>query len=269
MTALIAALPMYDWPEVRAAVDADWATIRAGLIDAGLDAPATLVRSNADMPAVPGGIRDGSGAAIAPDPATLPPEELDFQTLWRHTALLFCQTCWGPLETTDLGPRVRVIGQPDYSAFEGGAGELYSSAVVMRRRAGASADRCPAPADGRASLPLALMRGARLAFNEPHSMSGMLALSRDLDAMGEGLSIFSDLVETGGHRLSIRAVAEGRADVATVDCRSWDLALRFEPAAREVEVVGWTMRRKGLPYIAAGGLPDATLLALRRALGDG
>jgi ABC-type phosphate/phosphonate transport system substrate-binding protein len=83
-------------------------------------------------------------------------------------------------------------------------------------------------------------------------MSGILAITRDLDALGEPLDhTFSELIETGAHRASIAAVAEGRADVCTIDCRSWALAKRFEPAAQQVEIVGWTAMRKGLPYIAA------------------
>lgn len=249
MSDFIAALPMYDWPEVRAEVDAEWAAIRTRLLAAGLDAPEMLVRRNGDMPTVPGGIRNAAGKVIAPDPATLPPDELDFPTVWRHPNLLFGQACWGPLEL-GLAADVRVVGQPDYSAYEGGKGEFYSSAMVMR-----VGDEVSSPADGRPVLPLDLIRGKRLAFNSDDSMSGIIALTRDLAAMGESLDIFAERIESGGHRSSIVAVAEGRADVAAIDCRSWALARRFEPAAKSVRVVGWTARRKGLPYIAALGSP--------------
>jgi ABC-type phosphate/phosphonate transport system substrate-binding protein len=249
MSDFIAALPMYDWPEVQAEVDAEWADIRARLLAAGFDAPERLVRRNGDMPAVPGGIRNAAGAVIAPDPATLPPDELDFPTLWRHPKLLFGQTCWGPMEL-GLAADVRVVGQPDYSAYEGGEGEFYSSAVVMRRGSDVAS-----PPNSRALLPLDLIRGKRLAFNSHDSMSGIIALTRDLAALGESPDIFSERIESGGHRSSIVAVAEGRADVASIDCRSWALAQRFEPAAKAVRVVGWTARRKGLPYIAALGSP--------------
>ena len=251
MTDLIAALPMYDWPEVRAEVDAQWAEMRERFRATGIDAPERLVRRNGDMPAVPGGIRDRAGKLVAPDPATLPPDDLDLATLWRHPKLLLAQTCWGPMETTGLADHVRVVGQPYYSDVEGGAGELYSSALVMRHGAGKAAS---APGGGLPAIPLDLLRGARLAFNEPHSMSGILALTRDLEAMGESLAIFAGRVQTDGHRNSIRAVAEGRADVAAVDCRSWHLARQHEPAARALEVTGWTARRKGLPFIRSAGL---------------
>lgn len=241
MSDFIAALPMYDWPEARAETDAEWQTIRARLLAAGIGAPERLVRRNADMPPVPGGIRDGDGRIIAPDPAGLPPDELDMPTLWRHPRLLLAQTCWGPMEEMGLAGHVEVVGQPDYSTCEGGEGTLYSSAILMREGAKA--------AGAAASLPLHVLRGARLAFNEPASMSGILALTSDLNELGETLDVFSERIETGSHRGSIRAVAEGRADVCAVDCRSWALARRFEPASAALTVVGWTRKRKGLPYI--------------------
>jgi ABC-type phosphate/phosphonate transport system substrate-binding protein len=293
----IAALPMYDWPEVRSQVDAQWAAIRHALREMGVDAPERLTRRNADLPPVPGGIKDGFGNVIAPDPASLPPDGFDLAVLWQHPNLLLSQTCGGPLELWLRG--VRVMGQQDYSGVEGGDGEMYSSALVMRRSdaAGAVKARSEAPpsvlsdispargeiarvaafpspstwqANAKAATqpisPLAgemsdrteggaslqnLPSGLRLAFNAPDSMSGYLALQRDLEAQGSGLHIFSETIQTGGHRASIRAVAEGRADVAAIDAKTWCLAQRFEPAARELAVVGWTGKRMGLPFVTA------------------
>jgi ABC-type phosphate/phosphonate transport system substrate-binding protein len=262
MTDLIAASPMYDWPERHAEVDAEWVGIRDRLRAAGINAPEKLVRRNADMPAAPGGIRDSAGQVVAPDPAILPPDELDLPVLWRHPNLLFAQTCWGPLETTGLDAFVTVVGQPDYSAFEGGEGERYSSAIVARKGVSVPA---ASPVDGRAALPLDLMRGARFAFNSHDSMSGILALTSDLKAAGEGLGLFSQRIESGGHRNSIRIVADGGADICAIDCRSWHLAKLYEPAAAKLDVVGWTARRKGLPYIT--GRPDLAE-RITAALGD-
>lgn len=263
MNRLIAALPMYDWPETRAEVDAEWATTRNRLRDVGIGAPENLCRRNADMPAVPGGIRDGEGQLLAPDPATLPPDELDLPTLWRHPNLLLAQTCWGPMEQ-GLAISVAVVGQPDYTAYAGGAGQLYSSVLLMRRDAGRG--DVPPPADGSAVLPRERMRGVTLAYNGPDSMSGIIALTRDLEIAGQGNEIFSALVETGSHRASLVAVATGRADLCAVDCRTWDLARRFEPLAASVQPVGWTSLRMGLPFISARHREDM-LPQLTRGLG--
>ncbi len=262
MSELIAALPMYDWPEVRGEVDAQWAGLREAFRQKGIDAPEAIVRRNGDLPPVPGGIHDAEGRLIAPDPATLPPDELDYHQLWLHPALLFAQTCWGPMEL-GLSKHVQVVGQPSYDACEGGQGELYSSALVMRTGEG---PEVRSPADGKASLPLDLIRGKRFTFNSLDSMSGIIGLTRDLQSAGESLDIFASRSASGGHRASIVTVAEGKADIAAIDCESWALAQRFEPAAQKVVVVGWTARRKGLPYITARTTPEKTIRAMREAL---
>ena len=128
------------------------------------------------------------------------------------------------------------------------------------------AEHVASPANGSAILPLGLFRNKRFAYNSLDSMSGLVALNRDLEATGTSLAIFSERIETAAHRASIVAVAEGRADVCAIDCRSWHLARRHEPRAADVQVVGWTARRKGLPYITSRHtLPDA-VARLRSAL---
>ncbi|TPL00087.1 MULTISPECIES: PhnD/SsuA/transferrin family substrate-binding protein [unclassified Mesorhizobium] len=265
MSKFVAALPMYDWPEARGEVDAQWARLRDAFRQRGIDAPEAVVRSNRELPPVPGGIRDDAGKPIAPDPATLPPDEFDFHQFWLSPALLFGQTCWGPMEL-GLAPHVQVIAQPSYDAFEGGQGELYSSALVMAADGGPSV---VSPADGKAVIPLDLIGGKRFTFNNPDSMSGLIGLTRDLEAMGESLDIFASRSESGGHRSSIVAVAEGKADIAAIDCESWALAQRFEPAAKGVKVVGWTARRKGLPYITARTTPERIIAAMREVVESG
>ena len=123
-----------------------------------------------------------------------------------------------------------------------------------------------APADDRPILPLELLRGARFTYNDQDSMSGYRGLVHDLEAVGASLEIFDERIQSGAHRASILAIAEDRADVATIDCKSWALAQRFEPAATDLRVVGWTGKRKGLPYIASRHLPDDLFGNLRQTL---
>ena len=263
---LIAALPMYDWPEARAEIDAEWSALRERFAGAGISAPDRLLRRNGDLPPVPGGIRDHAGTVIAADPATLPPDELELDVLWRHPDLLCGQTCWGPME---LGLRqyVAVLGQPDYSSFPGGSGIFYRSAIVMRRQ-GRAMDMAP-PGNGAAAIPLDRLRRRRFVFNNPASLSGLIGLRRDLvacRAIGNETRFaffWSSITATGSHRQSFRMVVEGRADVAAIDCRSLELCRRYETGIDSVSVVGWTALRRGLPWIAAGAL------ARSLRLGDG
>ncbi len=55
----IAALPMYDWPEVRSDVDRSWELMRARLIANGIDAPEHLHSAQCGHATGPGGIRGG------------------------------------------------------------------------------------------------------------------------------------------------------------------------------------------------------------------
>lgn len=212
---MLASLPMYDWPECRAGTLGFYAGLRA---------------------AVPG------------LPVTLSVPE-DVQRHWRDPALVFSQTCWGPL-SLGLIDWLEPLAQPDYSAFAGGRGPFYRSALVMRQ--------------AEAGEPADLLAGRRLAVNGTESLSGYLALREDLGTAPESLA--AAMIVTGAHRASIRAVAEGAADIAAIDCRSWDLACRFEPCARALVVVGWTTERPGLPYVTSRATDPALKSALRAHL---
>jgi len=238
MTDQIAALPMYDWPEVRAATDAQWARIRDVLRKAGIDAPETLTRETGDL-----------------------------HDFWRRPDLFFAQTCWGPMGD-GLADHVHVIGQPDYSDVQGGEGEFYRSVILMRI---GDLDRRLSPGGiegGSAGQPalidllVDMIRDRRFAYNAPDSMSGYLALTADLGS----LDMFAEQIPTGGHRASIRAVAANRADVCTIDCRTWALAKLHEPDATDLMPIGWTTPRKGLPYITGNRTPPETATAMRAAL---
>lgn len=259
---LIAALPMYDWPEVRTETDAQWEQLRDELRCRGIDAPERLARTRRDLPSIPGTLRDAGGKVIASDPANLQASELDLNSLWLHPELLLAQACWGPMER-GLADHIQIVGQPGYDGIEGGEGPRYSSAIIMR---GGEANAMPSPLDGSAAIPLDLLRGRRFSYNDVDSMSGILALASDLKGMGETLDIFSHRKQSGSHRRSIKAVAEGAADLAAIDCKTFALARHFEPAARDVTVVGWTARRKGLPFITSRHTPIDVVTQLRQAL---
>lgn len=223
---MIAGLPMYDWPERRPATDALWARLRDALRAAEFDAPDALTRMD------------------------------DLQALWLAPDLLLAQTCAYPLETALRG-RVRYVATPVHGAPGCGRG-TYRSVVIAR---GLGEDMV-APATPDATLPIQL--SGRLAANAPDSLSGYVALARDLEATG--LAMPGPALWTGAHRASIRAVAEGEADVAAIDCVSWRIAQAHEPTAARVRVIGWTAERPGLPLITSRTMTDDDLVRLRRAI---
>lgn len=185
-----------------------------------------------------------------------PDSEDALQALWRDPRLVLSQTCWGPL-SAGLSRYVNVLAQPLYDDVPGGVGVRYRSAIVMREGV-----RCPVPDHDGARLPHGLS-GLRAAVNGPDSLSGCIALVQDSGVHG----LLATALVTGSHRASIRAVADGAADFAAIDCRSWALATEHEPAARALVVTGWTCLRAGLPYITARATPLALRQELAKALG--
>jgi ABC-type phosphate/phosphonate transport system substrate-binding protein len=97
----IAALPMYDFLELRRAHDALWAALADRLAAAGvIDVPRLLTRS------------------------------LGHFDVWRHPLLLLGQGCEYPLAKSFVG-RVKVVATPRYAA-PGCEGASYRSAIVVR-----------------------------------------------------------------------------------------------------------------------------------------
>jgi ABC-type phosphate/phosphonate transport system substrate-binding protein len=190
-----------------------------------------------------------------PPQLSRPETEVALDALWRDPALLLAQSCWGPMRH-GLSEHVEVLAQPTYDDVPGGRGIFYRSAIVMR---GGPARRPPQGAGP--ALPQGLST-LRPAINGPRSLSGAIAPAEDLSDPG----LAARALVTGSHRASVRAVAEGRADFAAIDCRSWALALAHEPAARGLTVAGWTALRPGLPFITSRRTPSGLRARLAAAL---
>ena len=173
---------------------------------------------------------------------------------WAAPDLVFSQTCGLPY-VESLGDSVTLLGRPTYAAPGAGDGS-YSSAIIVRY--------------GDPMTSLADAAGRRVACNGPNSQSGWAALQALLPGGCSLRDYFGTVTISGGHRQSIQAVAAGDADIAAIDCVAWALALRYEPAARQVRTLTWSKPAPSLPYItAAARHPDeASILksALRRAV---
>ena len=98
---MIAALPMYDRPELAAATDRYWAAIRDQLRAAGMAAPDALSRGVDDL-----------------------------WPLWRAPDLVLAQTCGLPYRSR-LHGKVTLVGTPNF-ALAGCAPGYYCSVLVAR-----------------------------------------------------------------------------------------------------------------------------------------
>ena len=185
-------------------------------------------------------IRDALRAEGVDAPQALTRGEGAYWPAWTSPDLLFSQTCGFPYRAR-LHGKVQLIGTPDYG-LEGCPPGHYRSIFVARLD------------DARNTL--ADFNGAGLAFNEDLSQSGWAAPQNHARALGLALR---PVLRTGGHLLSARAVAEGRAEIAAIDALTWELIKAWEPFARGLKVVGHTTPTPVLPYIT-GLAQDADLL---------
>ena len=175
----------------------------------------------------------------------------DLHALWRRPDLLISQTCGYPL-MHGLSEHVQLIATPQFDA-PGCNGPHYSSVLVTR---------ADAPFDS-----LAACRGARAAYNQDDSNSGMNVLRHAAAPLARDGVFFSEVVRTGAHLSSLQAVVEDRADVAAIDCVTFALMCDERPElAKKIRQIGVTAESPGLPLIASNAVPWATVEALRASL---
>ena len=164
-------------------------------------------------------------------PETLAQDAEEF-SVWTAPDLVLSQTCGMPYRLW-LHDKVTLIGTPDFG-LEGCPPGFYHSAIVAR-------------ADDPRQRPEEFA-DAIFAYNQTFSQSGFAAPHNHLKPRGFW---FSNHLQTHGHLVSARAVADGQADMAALDAVSWRLMQRYEGFAQDLRVVEWTEPTPGLPYIAA------------------
>lgn len=211
------------------------------------DPPELRAANDALWAAIAGRLRD---RGVADAPHRLSRDE-PYDATWRDPDLLLAQTCGYPLATALLG-QVQVVATPRYAA-PGCEGADYRSAVVVR--------------EGAAVEALSDLHGERCAINDLQSNSGMNLLRAAIAPLAGGAPFFRSVAVTGSHAESVRAVANGEADVAAIDCVTWALLQRHRRDLTDgLRVLAWTGANPGLPLITGAATSPRELGALRRAL---
>lgn len=174
----------------------------------------------------------------------------DHSALWSDPGLVFSQTCGYPF-THEFRGRLKLVATPVYDV-DGCVGPDYSSMILARRQA-----------------PLEAFRGGVAAVNTPDSMSGMLALKLVFAPLAHDGVFFARSLQTGGHRASVRAVREGRADICAVDAVCVAILRHYCPAELDglVEVARSPLV-PSLPYVTVAGDPERLRAALADVLAD-
>ncbi len=165
------------------------------------------------------------------------PERLDRTTelraAWREQSLLVGQTCGWPL-ITQLHDEVTVIGAFDVNV-PFAAGGRYRSVII--------ADKPISIDDWRRSA------ATVVAVNGPDSLSGWISMR--VAWSGEPPT----MVTTGSHAESMRAVASGRANLASIDALSFEFLVATDPMlGGRVHIVGHGPLVPCLPLVMANRL---------------
>jgi ABC-type phosphate/phosphonate transport system substrate-binding protein len=185
-----------------------------------------------------------AGLQNVPDSAHMPE---DLYELWLAPDLFIAQTCGYPL-THRLKGRVTLVATPVY-AVDGCVGPTYHSVIIARRES-----------DVRSLDDVA---GRTAAINGQDSQSGWNALRHSL--IGKGAP--ARIVETGGHRTSIAAVRDGRADIAAIDCVTYASIAAVAPQeVAPLHVIARSASAPALPYITRRDILSTDLQKLRAGL---
>lgn len=180
----------------------------------------------------------------------LTPTPTDLLAHWRQPDLLLSQTCGYPLIT--LLAEVQTVGCFHYSA-PGCDGINYRSLLVVRE-----ADKARRLVD---------FRGRRVVCNSPDSQSGYNVLRKMVAPLAREGRFFGEVKFSGSHRESLIGLQQGVGDIAAIDCISWALLARHEPAVLEgLSVIAQSPAAPGLPLIAGPHASARTLAGLRAAL---
>ena len=165
--------------------------------------------------------------------------------------VVFTQTCGYPLQNL-YRDQAALLARPRYEAP--GCEDAHHSAVIV-------------VAAGSRFESLEALRGAKFALNSVHSNSGMNLPRRLFAPMARGGRFFGEVVTTGGHGPSMTLVADGAADVASIDCLTFAFYSDQRPDfTARLRVLAFTGPTPTIPFVTSASTPPRTREALTRGL---
>lgn len=186
-------------------------------------------------------------------------ENLVFDTaesVLRDSGLFIGHTCGYPLMKY-LQDAVTPFCVPVFDVI-GIEGKYYSSRFIVAADSDISS--------------LADSAGRTVAINSVDSNSGMNVLRHAIAGLNSEVPFFASVINSGGHLQSLTAVAEKRADVAAIDCVSFQLIeTRWPELTARVRSIGDSIKTCGLPLVIPNAILSTTdtrqiLVTLNKAL---
>ena len=175
----------------------------------------------------------------------------DTRSIWKDPSLLLTQCCGYDLMVNGY-ENLEPIVTPIYS-FEDCVGGHYCSFIVV--------------AKGKGTSDMPELKGKKLAINGYRSHSGYNALREFFaEALGEGPHGHEILV-SGSHLNSLKAVASGAADAAAIDCVTFGMVSSYAPEiTEELDILGKSPSHAVLPYAVQTNLDPEVKKLIRAAL---
>ncbi len=165
--------------------------------------------------------------------------------------LIFGQTCGFPL-MHELKDHVQIVATPHYRS-DYCEGPYYRSVILVR-----ASEHHP---------DLQSLAGSCVAVNGLRSFSGYIALLATFMDHIAAEPFFGQVVLTGNHLNSIKAISAGDADCCACDCVSYEMIRHLHPDLyKTVSVVAAGPLAPGLPYVTAIGRDQGILRRLRLGL---
>ncbi|MCU1359176.1 MAG: phosphate transporter substrate-binding protein [Ilumatobacteraceae bacterium] len=172
--------------------------------------------------------------------------DVDLHQSWLRDDLVIGHTCGWPL-VTELRDRVRVVGT--FVAATPEAEDYSYRSVLLATRPGQPSD----------------FVGCVAAVNSLDSLSGWISLRTAVH--GAGAAWQGDVVVTGAHVDSVRALREGRAEIASIDSiTAWHVRRLMPELLDGLVQVGTGPLVPCLPVITSGTATDEQLRDLRIAM---
>ncbi len=188
------------------------------------------------------GLNDVPALLVRPD---------DLQAFWSSHDLLIGQTCGYPFKTGLCGD-ARYVATPCYrTRFS--TGPTHKSLIVVHHQSQIET--------------ISDARGKICAINMADSNTGMNLLRLEIAKLQPASPFFSRVYETLAHRNSMRAVANGEADMTAIDCVTFALVEQIDRTlCRQLKIIAETEATPALPFITSSETNEKTLSVLRDAL---
>lgn len=171
-------------------------------------------------------------------------------SLWSDDELLISQCC-GYNIVHRYKDHLQVLATPWFNApgcFEGN----YASTIVVHENS--------------LHRDVVDMLGTVVVINGPESHSGMNALFSLVAPYSRDGRFFAEVKISGSHAQSLSALEKGDADVASVDCVTYELLRRYRPAAiGGTRALGLTYTTPAPPYVTRANVSTDTEARMKNA----